>query len=119
MMLPLKFIQEEIDVLFNKQPVLTKKQGCPDEFIWRNNHYFVVDIISEWHDYQRKGRMGRNMRESHAQAASKRGSWGVGVDFYRLRTDSGQVFDLYYDRAPEDVYNRKGAWFLFQELKAE
>ena len=26
--------------------------------------------------------------------------------------DSGQIFELYYDRAPKDVDNRKGGWFL-------
>jgi hypothetical protein len=118
-MLPIRFIQEEIDVIFDERPALSKKQGCPDQFRWQNRHYIVVDIISEWHDYRQKGRMDRNMRESHAQIANKRGSWGVGVDFYRMRTDSGQVFDVYYDRAPKDVFNRKGAWFLFQELKPE
>jgi len=26
--------------------------------------------------------------------------------------DSGQIFDLYYDRAPKDADNRMGGWFL-------
>jgi hypothetical protein len=33
-------------------------------------------------------------------------------------TDSGQIFDLYYDRAPKSVDHRKGAWYLYQELES-
>jgi hypothetical protein len=57
------------------------------------------------------------MRPTHAAAAERRGSWGVGRDYYRVRTDSGRVFDLYYDRAPGSVHDRKGAWFLLRELE--
>ena len=116
-MLPIRFIQEEIEVRFDVQPAMVKKQGCPDRLNWRGADYLIVEILSEWHDYHRKGRMSRNMRESHANMASRRGSWGVGIDFYRVLTNTGQVFDLYYDRAPKDIDNRKGAWYLYQELK--
>jgi hypothetical protein len=30
--------------------------------------------------------------------------------------DTGQVFDLYYDRAIQDVDDRLGHWFLYREL---
>jgi len=60
--------------------------------------------------------MARNMRPEHTETAQKRGSWGVGKDYYRVVTDSGRIFDIYFDRAPKGVDNRKGAWFLFQEL---
>ena len=56
------------------------------------------------------------MRESHARAASRRGSWGVGRDYYRVRTDDGRIFELYYDRAPGDAGNRSGSWYLYREL---
>jgi len=57
-----------------------------------------------------------NMRPAHAAAASRRGSWGMGRDYYRVRTDTGQVFDLYYDRATKKAGDRKGAWFLYREM---
>jgi hypothetical protein len=59
------------------------------------------------------------MQPQHAAVASQRGSWGVGQFYFRVRTESDQVFDLYYDRAPKDVDNRKGEWFLNQELEHE
>jgi hypothetical protein len=114
----LRFIAEPVEVHFNRPPTLEKKPGCPDAFTWRETRYIVVEKLAEWHDYRRKGRMAINMRPDHAEAAARRGSWGVGRDFFRVRVESGRVFDLYYDRAPQDVDRRKGGWFLFRELEA-
>ncbi len=115
-MKPLHFIGEPIEVHFEQPPLLEKKPGCPDAFIWRDAEYRVVEMLSEWHDYRRRGRMARNMQPQHAQVAQSRGSWGVGQDYFRVRTENGQIFDLYYDRAPKGVDQRKGAWFLDKEL---
>ena len=49
----------------------------------------------------------------------QRGSWGVGQDYYRVRTAEGRIFDLYYDRAPKNVFRRKGGWFLDREIREE
>ena len=113
---PLHFINEPITVHFDRPPALEKKPGCPDRFTWRDVTYQIVELLSEWHDYRRRGRMARNMQPVHAEVASHRGSWGVGQDYYRVRTAAGRVFDLYYDRAPQDVDRRKGSWFLYREL---
>ena len=32
--------------------------------------------------------------------------------------DTGQLFDLYYDRAMKNVDDRKGSWFTYRELSA-
>jgi hypothetical protein len=115
---PLRFIEEPVEVIFDHPPMLEKKPGCPDGFYWRGSTYRIVEVLSEWHNYQRRGRMARNMRPEHAVTARMRGSWGVGQDYFRVITESGQLFDLYYDRAPKNVDHRKGGWFLFQELSA-
>jgi hypothetical protein len=113
---PLRFIGEPIQVQFDRPPVFEKKPGCPDRFVWRGETYRIVETLSEWHDYRRRGRMDRNMRPEHAATAARRGSWGVGRDYYRVRTATGQTFDLYYDRAPKRVQDRKGGWFLYREV---
>jgi len=113
---PLRFIGELIEVQFDQPPALEKMPDCPCRFVWRGKRYQVVEKLSEWHDYSRRGRMARNMSSRHLAAASRRGSWGGGRDYYRVRTDSGQVFDLYYDRRPKGVNGRKGAWFLYREM---
>jgi hypothetical protein len=115
---PLHFISEPIEVQFDQLPALEKKPGCPQAFTWRGTTFKIVEMLSEWHDYRRRGRMARNMQPTHAEVASGRGSWGVGQDYFRIRTDQGQFFDLYYDRAPKDVDRRKGSWFLDKELGA-
>jgi hypothetical protein len=113
---PIQFIGEPIDTNFDTPPVLEKKPGCPDAFFWRGESFRVKEILSEWHDYKRRGRMARNMQPGHAATAQKRGSWGVGEFYYRVLTEGERIFDIYYDRTPKDVNHRKGEWFLFREL---
>lgn len=115
-MRPIHFIGETIAVQFDEPPLFSKKPGCPDGFVWNERTYLVVELLSEWHDYRRRGRMATNMQPEHAAAAEQRGSWGVGRTYFRVRTDSGQIFDLYYDRAPGKAGDRKGAWFLYREM---
>jgi len=42
---------------------------------------------------------------------------GVGRFYFRVRVDGGQIYDIYYDRAPKDADRRKGQWFLYRELR--
>ena len=72
--------------------------------------------LSEWVDFTRRGRMARNMAPVHAAVAAERGSLGVGRFYFRVRVETGQVFDLYYDRRINDVDDRLGHWFLYREL---
>ena len=121
---PIHFIAEPIEVHFDEPPMLEKKPGCPDGFIWRGEKYRVVEKLSEWYDYQRRGRMARNMMPQHSAVAAHRGSWGVGQFYFRVRAigendSSERIFDLYYDRAPKDINHRKGGWCLYRELSAD
>jgi hypothetical protein len=110
-----RFIGEPIQPEFHGQPLLTKKAGCPVAFLWRGERFAVTEMLAEWHDYSRRGRMADNMTPAHAQAAERRGSLGVGRDYYTVRTEGGRIFTLYFDRAPRDSSNRSGEWFLFGE----
>jgi Domain of unknown function (DUF6504) len=123
-MKPLRFINEPIEAFFERAPLLEKKPGAPAGFIWRGERYLILEVLSEWHDYERRGRMSRNMQPKHASAAERRGSWGVGQDYYRVRAQDERrqeerLFDIYYDRAPKDVDRRKGAWFLDREMSEQ
>jgi hypothetical protein len=113
---PIHFIGEPIEVQFDAVPLLEKKPTLPDRFTWRNQEYNIVEKLGEWVDYKRKGRMSRNMQPAHATTAERRGSWGVGRFYFRVRVEAGRIFELYYDRAPRDAARRKGAWFLYREL---
>ena len=115
---PLHFIDEAISVEFDRPPEMEKTPHCPDRFLWQRQVYGVVEMLMEWSDFTRRDKMARNMRPSHLATAATKGSWGVGRFFFRVRTDTGQIFDLYYDRAPKDANRRKGEWFLYREMQA-
>lgn len=61
--------------------------------------------------------MAINMSMAHAAAAAAQGSWGVGRFYFRVLTDGGKLYDIYYDRAPKDAGDRMGAWFMYRELE--
>jgi len=113
---PSRFISEPIQVEFDKPPVLEKKPDCPDRFTWRGDTYHIAKKLGEWFDYSRRGQMARNMTPEHAAAAERRGSWGVGRFYFRIETGAGNIFDIYYDRSPKSVDDRKGGWYLFREV---
>jgi hypothetical protein len=113
--LPLHFIDEPIEVIYDQPPLLEKKPDCPQGFRWREEEFRVIEMLSEWQDLRRRGRMSRNMSPPHLQHAARAGSWGVGRFFFRVRVQDGRVFDIYYDRAPIDAHHRKGSWFLYAE----
>ena len=56
------------------------------------------------------------MRPAHAEVASTQGSLNVGWFYFRVKVDTDQIFDLYYDRAMKNVDERKGQWFVYREL---
>jgi hypothetical protein len=113
---PLHFIDQPIEVHFDVPPVRQKTPPCPNGFTWEDRTYHVTCKHSEWTDFTRRGRMARNMQPAHATVAAERGSLGVGRFYFRVQVDTGQVFDLYYDRAIKDVDDRLGHWFLYREL---
>ena len=114
---PLRFIDEPITVEFKGTPILEKTPTCPDGFIWQGIKFEIEECINEWRDFRRRGRMARNMRDEHLKQAATKGSWGVGRFFFRVMVKQGRIFDLYYDRAVKDVYDRKGNWYLFSERR--
>ena len=111
----MRFIDEPIEVQFDSPPPLEKSPPCPQGFIWQSQIFRIVELLAEWKDFRRRGRMGRNMIPPHLSRAERIGSWGVGRFFFRVRTDGGRIFEIYFDRAPADAGDRKGSWVLFGE----
>jgi hypothetical protein len=112
---PLHFIDEPIEVHFNQDPAYQKTPPCPAAFTWRGERFEISEVLAEGRDFTRRGRMARNMQPQHTTRASRVGSWGVGRFSFQVRTSQGRIFDLYYDRAPQDADHRKGRWVLFAE----
>ena len=116
---PIHFLDQPIEVMFDTPPAMEKSPPCPNGFVWEDETYRILETISEWSDFTRRGKYARNMRPARAAVASNRGSLNVGRFYFRVRVESGQIFDLYYDRAIKSVDERKGQWFLYRELAAK
>jgi hypothetical protein len=114
---PLHFLDLPIDAIFDTPLIREKTPECPNGFIWEDKTYRVVEMLSSWSDFKRRGKMARNMRPAHAEVASSRGSLNVGRFYFRVKVETGQIFDIYYDRAMKNVDERKGQWFIYRELE--
>lgn len=109
---PVSFIGESIEVIYNVPIPTRKTPSCPDAFLWKGVQYNIESVLEEWRDFTRKGKMSHNMAPGHASRASLQGSWGVGKFYFRVKVDTGQIFEIYYDRAPRDADDRMGGWIL-------
>lgn len=116
-LIPIHFYDDVIKVQFDEAPVREKAPHCPNGFIWDEQTYRITAALAEWTDFSRKGKMAKNMRPAHAEAASIRGSLNVGRYYFRVQVESGRIFDIYYDRAMKSVDDRKGQWFIYRELE--
>ncbi len=83
-----RFIAEEIEV-HEESP------GEPVSFLWRGREYRIVEVVGvKRHlDFRRPWWQRRHR------------------DYYRVRTDSGQTFELYFHRGPGRKY-----WVLYKEV---
>lgn len=116
---PIHFFDHPIQPIFDTPLAREKTPDCPNGFHWDDKTYHVIEMLSSWSDFARRGKMARNMRPAHAAVASSRGSLNVGRFYFRVRVDTGQVFDIYYDRAMKSLDDRKGQWFVYRELEEE
>ena len=115
---PIHFLDQPIEAVFDAPLLLEKNPDVsPDAFIWEGKTYRVRELLSSWNDFKRRGRMAQNMRPAHAAAAAGHGSLNVGRFYFRVRVDTGQIFDIYYDRAMKNVDERKGQWFVYREME--
>lgn len=113
------YIGEIISVEFDEPQLFVKKPECPNKFSWRGESYRVTEIISEWHDFSRKGKSSRNMKDAHLERANIKGSLGVGRYYFQVRTDENRIFEIYYDRSIKNTFKTGGFWVIFQELNLD
>ena len=84
------FLLDPITVAWDEPPLLEKKPRCPDRFIWMERQFEIEELLGEWRDYRRRGRMASNMRPSNAYRARVRGSRGVGRFYFRCALEGGE-----------------------------
>jgi len=114
-----RFIDEPIEVIFDSPPALEKSPPCPQGFNWRGETFRIVELLAEWKDFRRRGRMGRNMIPPHLSRSERIGSLGVGRFYFQVRTADGRIFELYYDRTIIAADDRKGRWVLLSEKASD
>ncbi len=115
-LIPIHFLDQPIEPIFDTPPAREKAPDCPNGFIWEDKTYRVIEMLSARTDFTRRGRFARNMQPAHAAVASTRGSLNVGRYYFRVRVNTDQIFDIYYDRAMKNVDDRKGQWFVYREM---
>lgn len=115
--LPFRLFDEPIEVVFSEPPLYEKKPPCPVSFTWKGENHPITEVLEEWEDYRRRGKMERNMVPGHASRALRKGSWGVGRFYFRVRVEQGNIYEIYFDRAPESAGDRKGHWFILGERR--
>jgi hypothetical protein len=111
-LVPIRFINEVIEVQHAQPLLYAKTPTPPKEFIWQEKTFFVKEILLEWKDFDRRGKSSHNMRPSSQLKAAKRGSRGVGRFHYQVLTQDDQVFQLYFDRSSWDQDTQTGEWIL-------
>jgi len=76
-----RFIDEEIEVRF------AQELGPPTSFIWHGREYGILKIEKT---YRRLDFKKAWWRRRHR-------------DYYRMKTDTGQVFEIYFHRGPGEA----------------
>ena len=84
-----EFIGEKVEVRFDKKP------GPPSSFVWRGEEHRVIEV--------RSMRRVLDVRNPWWQRRHR--------DYYQVRTDAGDMFELYLHRGPGRRY-----WVLYRRL---
>lgn len=93
-LIPLHFYDQPIEPLFDTPPAREKSPDCPNGFVWEERTYRVLELLSSWSDFSRRGKMARNMRPAHAAVAAGRGSLNVGRFYFRVRALLSQAKEM-------------------------
>lgn len=103
------FISAEITPIFKSQPLVRRRAGAPDAFLWNGERFEVVETLRKWSEAGEPWWRRRRWRNRRQHASS------LGRDYYRVRAAGGRIFDLYYDRRLEGRA-LGGIWILWREL---
>ncbi len=113
------FLLDPITVSWDKSPLLEKKPRCPDRFTWLGRQFEILELLGEWRDYRRRGRMASTMRPERVKRARLRGSRGVGRFYFRVRVRGGRIYEIYFDRAAAGQDPAVDGWFISRSLSED
>ncbi len=96
------FISEQIELdagTFDTSAMAAGRPGLPSGFTWRERHYAIVEILSEW-------------KSSEAEY-HRRGERYYRKHYWRVRVDNGEIMTLYAARHVKPGENPKSRWWLY------
>ena len=79
--------------------------GEPKAFTLRGHRHAVVEVVSTWHEESFGGGYRRDAWLGHQRV------------FYRVRTEAGELFDIYFD-VGERQRRGRGRWVMHRRLRA-
>jgi hypothetical protein len=86
---------------FDTAAMATGGPGLPRVFTWRDRDYEVASVLQTW-------------RTREPGVGLDRDSMYVRKHWYRIKTKSGEVMTIYFDRKPLGGRGKhKERWFLF------
>ena len=96
------FISEPIEPdagTFDAAAMASGRPGLPSGFAWRERHYAILEILSEW-------------KASEAEY-HLRGERYYRKHYWRVRVDSGEIMTIYAVRHVKSGENPKKRWWLY------
>jgi hypothetical protein len=95
-----QFFSKEIEV------TLGGEFRAPLSFRLGTEEYVISDILETWSDY------------GFGLSPLRRGRWWQRRhrNYYRVKTNQGEVFEIYYDRGTSLEHPEQKKWFLSRQL---
>lgn len=101
-----EFISESIKPVkgtFDTEAMARGEPGLPARFVWRKVEYGVAEVIDKW-------------KETSPCTSGSKEKY-VRKHWYKIRTASGEVMKIYFERKPMSKSQRKMRWWLYSVSK--
>ncbi|MCL6450316.1 MAG: DUF6504 family protein [Acetobacteraceae bacterium] len=106
---------EPIEVEFPPEAAAERRAGVPVAFKWRGRRFPITRVMREWQDHGRGPGFGGGRHPAFLRGGKPAGSWGSGRDYYRVLTETGEVFDIYCDQRARGR-GREAGWTLDRKI---
>ncbi len=95
------FIGAEVEVTMGGGPVL-----MPVSFRWEGHEHRVAEVLTHWFDYG----FGTDPRPNPKWWQRRH------RNYYRVRTEDGSTYELYFDRGANLKHPERRKWVLYRSL---
>jgi hypothetical protein len=98
--MPPRFFSKRIEVTTNGEVKV------PTSFRLDDREYIISEIVAAWPDY------------GFGRSPSRRRKWWQRRhrNYFRVKTTSGEIFEIYYDRGTSLEHPERKQWFLYRQV---